>query len=409
MKILHLSDLHIGLALHGHSLFEDQKYIFNQIIEQIYIIKPQTIILAGDIYEKTTPSNDAVSFFDWFLDELTNIIVNDKQLNILIIGGNHDSDQRLSCGSNLMKKNHVYISKPFNNQITPIILNDEFGEINFYLLPFIKPIHVRPYYPDEEILDYDKAMLNVIQNMNIDKTKRNIIVSHQYITGASICDSEELIIGGSENISAEVYKDFDYVALGHIHSPQDIQNKYTNIRYCGTPLKYSISEIGHTKSLTFLDVNEKIDSKTNITFNLIDLIPLRDLKCIKGLFEDINKETSQDYVHITLTDKVPVIDAKNQLIKNYPFLLQVQDESSLTNLTNDISTNQKTAEMSPLDIFIDFYSKISNKNLSDENDEDLNEENSSQNNLNEENLSPETLNDAQLEILKDLINEIWKV
>ncbi len=377
MKILHLSDLHIGKKLHGYYLFEDQKYIFNQIIQQIIKETPQTVIIAGDIYDRSDPSVEAVKLFDWFLDELTKIKIKNCNLNIIIIGGNHDSDERLSVGSNLMVKNNVYISKAFNETIKPIILNDEFGEINFYLFPFVKPYQVKYFYPNETITDYNTAVKVAIENTIVDTKKRNILVTHQFVTGATTCDSEELSVGGSDNVSVENYKDFDYVALGHIHSPQDIKNDYTKARYCGTPLKYSLSESRHKKTLTFLEINEK---NSEINFEYINLIPLRDLRCITDSFENLlTSDDSQDYLYCIITDENPIIDASVRLKPKFPNLLKLDYQNTIGDFSSSIVAPEKTNNMKPIDVFADMYKQQFDMDLDDQ----------------------------QVEILNELINEIW--
>lgn len=370
MKILHLSDLHIGKILHHYSLIQDQEFIFNQIFDQIKEIKPQTVVIAGDIYDKSSPSIEAINLFDWFLNELNKIVIDGKNLNILIIGGNHDSDERLSFGSGLMVKNQVYISKPYNGTIEPIVLNDEFGEINFYLFPFVKPHHVREFFPDENITDYNTAVKVAIEKTNIDTNKRNIMVTHQFITSATTCDSEELSVGGSDNVSADNFKDFDYVALGHIHSPQDIKSDHTKIRYCGTPLKYSLSEANHTKSLTFLDINEK---NSDLIFNFIDLSPLKELRSLKDSFENLLEfDYSEDYLYIVLTDTKPIIDAMVRLKTKFPNLLHVSYENLASITTNQIKTNNTTT-LKPLDVFEDLFEENYNTKLNDNQIKHLNE------------------------------------
>ena len=276
MKILHLSDLHLGKRVNEFSMIEDQTYILNEIINIIDEQKPKVIILAGDIYDKPIPPAEAVELFDDFLYKLSK-----RNLYVFIISGNHDSAERIAFGSRLFDKSGIYLSPVYNGKILPIPVDDECGDINFYMLPFIKPVHVRRFFPDTSISTYTDALNTVITDMNIDNTKRNILITHQFVTGSSRTESEDVSVGGSDNVDSDIFKDFDYVALGHIHRSQSCGSEY--IRYCGTPLKYSFSESKDTKSITVIDIKEKGDIK----LDFIPLTPLRDMVEIKGSYNEL--------------------------------------------------------------------------------------------------------------------------
>ena len=265
MRLVHLSDLHIGKRVHEYSMIEDQRYILTKIINIIDDINAQGVIIAGDIYDKPVPSAEAVQLFDDFLYRLSK-----RNLQVFIISGNHDSAERIAFASRLIEQSGVHLSPVYSGKVTPVTLTDEHGEINIYMLPFIKPQHVRKYFETEEISSYTDAIRIAVESMNIDTSKRNILVTHQFVTGSERCDSEEISVGGSDNVDSSVFSGFDYVALGHIHSPQNCKSE--KIRYCGTPLKYSFSEKNHKKSVTVLDLYEK----GNMEISTIPLEPLRD-------------------------------------------------------------------------------------------------------------------------------------
>ena len=239
MRFAHLSDLHIGKRVNGFSMIEDQKYILNQVVEIIKREEVEAVILAGDIYDKTIPSAEAVQILDDFLIQLSNL-----NLPIFVISGNHDSAERLSFGARVLRKSQIYISELYNGEITPITLEDEYGKIHVYLMPFLKPALVRQALGREEIVTYQDAVEMAIHQIPLKEEDRNILVAHQFVIGASKSDSEEVSVGGLDQISHTLFESFDYTALGHIHGPQHIGKE--TIRYCGTPLKYSFSEEAHT-------------------------------------------------------------------------------------------------------------------------------------------------------------------
>lgn len=365
MKFIHLSDLHIGKRVNEYSMLEDQQYILMQIINIIDEVKPDGVIIAGDVYDKPVPSAEAVALFDDFLYRLAK-----RNLQVFVISGNHDSPERIAFASRLIEKSGIYMSPVYNGKVTPITLSDEYGEFDVYMLPFIKPAHVRRYFEEETINSYTDAMRVAIKNMNINKSHRNILVTHQFVTGSSRCESEELSVGGTDNVDSDVFEDFDYVALGHIHSPQNCGSD--KIRYCGTPLKYSFSEANHKKSVTVVTFERKGDME----ITTIPLTPLRDLVEIKGTYDEIMSKSfyegttyKEDYMHITLTDEEDIYDAIGKLRTVYKNLMKLDYDNKRTRGTARITETADVERKSPLELFSNFYEIQNSQPMSDEQNE----------------------------------------
>ena len=361
MKLMHLSDLHLGKRVNDFSMLEDQAYILNKIINIIDDEKPTGIILAGDIYDKPIPPAEAVELFDDFLYKLSQ-----RNIQVFIISGNHDSAERIAFGARLFDKTDIYLSPVYNGTISPIEVHDDFGKLNIYMLPFIKPVHVRRYFPDKEISSYTDAVSTVIENMHIDTSSRNILVTHQFVTGSSRTESEDVSVGGSDNVDSVVFKDFDYVALGHIHRSQSCCSEY--IRYCGTPLKYSFSESKDTKSITVIDIKEK----GNIKLDFIPLTPLRDMVELKGTYEELmlrsfyeNTTYPDDYVHITLTDEDDILDVITRLRVVYKNIMKLDYDNQRTRSSSEINLINDMESKSPLELFDIFYESRNGQHLSD--------------------------------------------
>ena len=362
MKFMHLSDLHLGKRVNEFSMLEDQVYILNKIVNIIDLEKPAAIILAGDIYDKPIPPAEAVELFDDFLYKLSQ-----RNLKVFIISGNHDSAERIAFGARLFDKTGIYMSPVYTGNISPIEMSDEFGKINIYMLPFIKPIHVRRYFPDTEISSYTDAVSTVIENMHLDTGIRNILVTHQFVTGASRTESEDISVGGSDNVNADVFFDFDYVALGHIHRSQSCGSEY--IRYSGTPLKYSFSESKDTKSITVIDIKEK----GTIKLDFIPLTPLRDMVDIKGTYDDLmlksfyeNTTYPDDYVHITLTDENDILDVITRLRVVYKNIMKLDYDNQRTRSNSEINLINDMESKSPLELFDIFYDSRNGQPLNNE-------------------------------------------
>ena len=364
MKLIHLSDLHIGKRVNGFSMTEDQRHILREIIRIIADEKPDCIAIAGDVYDKPVPSAEAVEVFDDFLVRLAAL-----DIPVFIISGNHDSPERLSFGNRLMDSAGIYLSPVYNGDVEPVSIEDEHGPVDVFMLPFIKPVHVRKAFPDEaeSIVSYTDAVRAAVDHMPADKERRSILITHQFVTGAQRCESEELSVGGSDNVDASVFDDFDYVALGHIHGPQDMVDG--RIRYCGSPLKYSFSEAGHHKSVTVAEIG----SAGNVDIHEIPLMPLRDMTELKGTYDELTamsfyKDTGwkNNYIHITLTDEEDVPEAVARLRVIYPYLMKLDYDNRRTRSGVTITDTSCSEKRSPLDIFADFYELQNDMPMSDE-------------------------------------------
>ena len=361
MKLIHLSDLHIGKRVNEVSMIEDQEYILTQILHIIDEEKPAAVLISGDVYDKSVPSAEAVTLFDDFLCRLAK-----RNLTVLIISGNHDSPERLAFGNRLMESSGIHISPVYTGKVEAVTLSDEHGDVRFWLLPFIKPAHVKRYFPDEEIESYTDAVRVAVEKMNIDPDVRNVLLTHQFVTGASTCDSEEISVGGSDNVDATVFEGFDYVALGHIHGHQNIGSN--RIRYCGTPLKYSFSEEHHHKSVTVVNLG----TKGELELRLRPLTPRYDLRSIRGTFEQLTDKsfyeatTTDDYLHIILTDEEDVSEAIGKLRIIYPNIMKLSYDNTRTRTNHIIDGAQDVQRKSPLELFEELYVLQNNQPMSDE-------------------------------------------
>lgn len=369
MKLFHLSDLHLGKRLNEYSLLEDQRYILmNECLRLIDEKKPEIIILAGDIFDKSIASVEAIELLEEFLERLV-----ERKKKIIIIPGNHDSAQRLSFCSAFMKKDGIYNARPYEGKIEKISFEDEYGEVNFYLLPFVKPANVRAYFEDESIDSYNEAIRLIIEKEDIDTEKRNVLVTHQFITGSIRTMSEEISVGGTDNIDAANFKDFDYVALGHIHKAQNISNEAEGIiRYCGTLLKYSFSEADDCKTLSLVNLGKKGE----ISIEELPIKPLRDLRIIKAQFEDILKAevyNEDDYVEIILTDELEVPKALPILRKIYPNIMKISYDNTRTRNALAEEGIKNTENLSPSEIFKKFYKEQNAMDINEEQEKILNE------------------------------------
>jgi len=361
MRIIHLSDLHIGKRVNEYSMLEEQEFILLRILNIIDEEKPAAVIIAGDVYDKTMPSAEAVQLLDKFLTALSS-----RGLKVFIISGNHDSAERLSFGACIMQRGGIYLSPVYNGDVGPITLCDEFGTLNFYLLPFIKPVHVRSRFPDETIESYSDAVKIAIAKMNINAAERNILITHQFVTGASRSESEEISVGGSDNVDVSVFDAFDYVALGHIHGPQSVKRE--TVRYCGTPLKYSFSEKSHKKSLTVIDMGEKGD----IRLHVVPLIPKHNWRELKGSYDELTLKANyegtatDDFLRIVLTDEEDVPDALSRLRIIYPNIMQLVYDNKRTRSRAVIDNIENPEQKSETEIFAEFYEDQNGKPMNEE-------------------------------------------
>ena len=361
MKLIHLSDLHIGKRVNEFSMLEDQEYILRKILNIIDEEKPDAVLIAGDVYDKSVPSAEAVQLFDDFLVRLAK-----RSLHTFVISGNHDSAERIAFGGRLMDISGIHMSPVYDGKVLPISLEDENGRVNFYMLPFVKPSNVRRFFEEEQIESYTDAIRVAAENMNINTEERNVIITHQFVTGAERSDSEDVSVGGSDNVDASVFEKFDYVALGHIHGPQNIGSE--RIRYCGTPLKYSFSEANHKKSVTVVTLGKKDE----LEIRTVELTPKRDMREIKGSFDEIvlkeNYENTnrEDYMHITLTDEEDIPDAIGKLRVVYPNLMKLDYDNKRTRGSHSIDTIEDIEHRSPLDLFAEFFEMQNNQPMSEE-------------------------------------------
>lgn len=361
MRFIHISDLHIGKRVNEFSMIEDQRYILSQILDIIDENNVECVLIAGDIYDKSVPSIEAVRLFDDFLTGIA-----DRGINVCVISGNHDSPERLSFGARLMKNRGVYVSPVFSGETEPVVFNDKFGRINVYMMPFIKPAVVKHVYPEAGIESYNDAFKYAVSRMEIKENDRNILIAHQFVTGAGRCDSEDISVGGIDNVDSGVFEGFDYVALGHIHGSQCIGKD--TVRYCGTPLKYSFSEVNHKKCAVIVDIEEK----GNINIKEIPLKPKRNMREIKGSYMEITARDfyegtdTDDYLHITLTDEEDIPDVIGKLRVIYPNIMTMDYDNNRTRQNHNIEGADSVEAKTPLGLLQEFYQLQNGKPMSEE-------------------------------------------
>lgn len=359
---MHLSDLHLGKRVNEYSQIEDQAYILKKILSIIDEEKPEAVLVAGDIYDKAVPPAEAVILFDDFLVSLAK-----RNLQVFIISGNHDSPERIAFGNRLINASGIHLSPVYNGTVTSFILRDREGEVGIYMLPFIKPANIRRYFPELEILSYTDAVRAAVEAMQINPENRNVLVTHQFVTGAQRTESEELSVGGTDNVDASVFRGFDYVALGHLHGPQNVESD--KLRYCGSPLKYSFSEAGQEKSVTLVELGKK----GNLEVRTIPLFPMRDLRELRGTYKELtaksyyeNTTYTKDYLHITLTDEEDIMDAAGKLKVIYPNLMKLDYDNQRTRHCVEITGTEEVEKKSPFELYTELFELQNNKPMSDE-------------------------------------------
>lgn len=360
MKFIHLSDLHLGKRVNEFSMIEDQQYILHQIVEIADREKPDGMLIAGDVYDKSVPPTEAVQLFDDFLVDLA-----EQGLPVFIISGNHDSAERVAFGNRLMTRSGIYLSPVYDGLVKPVTLEDGYGKIDVYLLPFLKPAHVRRFFPDEEIGSYTDAMRVAIEHLDLDLGRRNILITHQFVTGAVRSESEEISVGGADNVDAAVFDAFDYVALGHLHKAQSVTRE--TIRYCGTPLKYSLSEVSHEKSVTLVELAEKGE----VSVETLPLVPIRDIHEIKGTYEEVTlkrfyegTDYPDSYMHITLTDEEDILDVMGKLRAIYPNIMKLDFDNERNRAFRKMGGADSVQQKSPIELFSELYEKQNNQSMS---------------------------------------------
>lgn len=361
MKLIHLSDLHIGKRVNEFSMAEDQKYILNQILEIIDREQPDCVVIAGDVYDKSIPSAEAVQILDDFLTRLAG-----RKIPAAMISGNHDSPERLSFGAQLMKESGIYVSPVYDGQVQSIGFADEYGEVRVYLLPFLKPATVRHVYEEETVESYQDAVETAISHLPLDTSCRNVLVAHQFAAGASRCESEEMSVGGIDQMDVSVFDDFDYVALGHIHSPQSAGRPA--VRYCGTPLKYSFSEAGQQKSVSVVELFKK----GRVEIREVPLTPLRDMRKIRGTYLELTARSfyqgtnTEDYIQAILTDEEDIPDGMQKLRIIYPNLMRLEYDNRRTRENRQIQQAADAEEKSETELFSQLYELQNNQPLDEE-------------------------------------------
>lgn len=356
MKFLHTADLHLGKQMNDLSLMEDQAAVLDQIVQVAVDEDVQAVLIAGDVYQRSTPQAEAMAMFDRFVSRLA-----EAGKMVMIISGNHDSAQRISYFSSLVRDAGVHLTEDFTGELQHVTLQDAYGPVTVWLMPFLRPAQVRRVWPEEKIASYQDAVAAVIRHAEIDCTKRNVLMCHQFVSGCVTCDSEEMSVGTLDQIDGAILVDFDYVALGHIHGPQKVLRE--TMRYAGSPLKYSFSEARHHKSVTIVEMYEKGDTQVRT----VPLYPLRDVRCVEGLLKDLMDEPyTEDYVWITIHDELPPPDAKVSLSVNHPNMLKFSVVNSRTKTDQDVRAAEMMEKKTVQELFNDFYRLQNNDQLPSE-------------------------------------------
>ena len=361
MKFLHLADLHLGKRVNGFSMLEDQAHILRQILAILDDEQPDGVLIAGDVYDKSVPPVEAVELLDGFLTELRA-----RGVPVLLISGNHDSPERLAFGGRVMDSCGIHISPVYDGALAPVTLQDAFGPVHVWLLPFVKPAHVRRWFPDADIESYTDAMAEAVAHMDIDTAARNVLVTHQFVTGGTRSGSEELSVGGTDNVDSGVFAPFDYVALGHLHGAQHIGRE--TIRYAGSPLKYSFSEARQHKSVTVVTLGKKGD----VQVRTVALTPLRELREIRGSYDELTARSfyehttyRSDYLHLILTDEQDVFDAMSRLRTIYPYLMTLDYDNARTRAAGGMSVPAETERRTPPELFEALYQRQNHQPMSE--------------------------------------------
>ena len=351
---MHLADLHLGKRVNGFSMMEDQEYILNRIFEIMEEEQPDGLLIAGDVYDKTIPPAEAVRRMDDFLTAVAA-----KHVPVFLISGNHDSAERVAFGHQLMQGSGIWISPVYDGTIRHHTLKDRWGEVNIYLIPFLRPSVVRSFFPDVEIEDYTDALRTIVEDLQVDTSRRNVVLAHQFVTAAGAlpetCDSEQLSVGGLDRVDGSVFSPFDYTALGHLHGPQRVGSE--TIRYAGSPLKYSFSELHQKKSVTVAELRAKGETE----IRQIPLQPRREMIELRGTFEEILEEARKkgelqtDYYHMILTDETDVVDALSRLREYYPNIMLLDYDNRRTRSQKEVEQLDRVEERTPGELFAALY------------------------------------------------------
>lgn len=356
MRFLHCSDLHLGKRLNEFELLPDQRQVLAQICRIAAEQAVDAVLIAGDIYDKPNPPAAAMEVFSEFLTRLR-----EAGISVYLISGNHDSAQRISYFGSLLRSCGVYTTEQFDGHLQSYTLEDAYGPVQIHLLPFLKPVHVRRCFPEAEIQSYAEAVETVLRQTELDPAARHVLLAHQFITGAEPCESEQLFIGGLDQIPASVFDGFDYVALGHLHGPQRVGRD--TLRYSGSPLKYSFSEEAHNKSVAIVELREK----GTVTVTLEPLQQPHEMRQLRGGLEELlAMPYCEDYVRLTLTDEEVRPDARVSLLTVFPNMMRFGVENSKTKVDLEVQGIRTVENRTPLELFADFYAYQNNQVPPDE-------------------------------------------
>ena len=361
LKFFHLSDLHLGKTVHEFSLLEDQEYILRAVLEAADERKPDAVLISGDVYDRSVAPSDALTLFDNFLVELAK-----RCIKVFVISGNHDSAERLAFAARLLTGSGIYIAPAYEGRVTCVTVNDEHGEIDIYLLPFIRPNMVRRHFPDRKIETWTDAARAALSGIVLTPSRRSVLLAHQFVTGGETSESEEFSVGGADNVDANVFTGFDYVALGHLHKAQQIGAE--TLRYCGTPIKYSFSEAGHIKSICEVELK----GKGQVLINTLPLCPLRDMKVLRGSYMELTDKAFygglnlEHYYKIILTDEEDQPNALQKLRLIYKRLMRLEYDNLRTRTQGFLAPAGDTRELSPLELFEKLYREQNGQGFSKE-------------------------------------------
>ena len=361
MRFLHISDLHLGKRVYEYSMLEEQRNALWQVLSVVDEKNVDGIFIAGDIYDKTIPTIEAVELFDSFLVELSK-----RDIDVFIISGNHDSPERVGFGAELFRSKRIYISKAYEGEIEYVDMKDSYGQIRIHLVPFLKPANIRRYYPEEEITDYNSAVRVVVNHMDVAKEARNIVLVHQFITGAIRSESEESFLGGMDNVEYDLFDDFDYVALGHIHKSQAMGRQ--QVRYSGALVKYALDEINQVKSMTYVEMGDKND----IQIETIPVKPIHDMRRIEGTYMELTDRSKyidtkvDDYLHVVLKDEEDVPDALRKLRVIYPNILKLEYDNTRTRHRNSVIEKEAVRKKEPIEYIEELFFMQNNTEMTAE-------------------------------------------
>ena len=361
MRFLHISDLHLGKRVYEYSMLEEQKNALWQVLSIVDEKNVEGLFIAGDIYDKSIPTIEAIELFDSFLVELSN-----RNIDVYIISGNHDSPERVGFGADFFKSKRIYISKAYDGNIQYVDKEDLYGKIRIHLIPFLKPANVRRFHQEMEIADYNSAIRTVVEDIKLCEDGRNVVLVHQFITGAVRSQSEESFLGGMDNIEYDLFDEFDYVALGHIHKSQAMGRQ--QVRYSGALVKYALDEINQVKSMTLVEIK----CKGEVEIETIPIKPIHDMRRIEGTYMELTDRNNyvntkvDDYLHVVLKDEEDVPDALRKLRVIYPNILKLEYDNTRTRLKNSVIEGKGVRRKEPMEYIEELFRKQNNEDMTSE-------------------------------------------